>query len=179
MTEKIMIAGVGGQGIQALGKIIASAALAEGKRITWLPSYGAEMRGGASNCHVIISDEEIGSPFIDKATALLAMSQVGLLKFEKVLQKNGLICLNKSMSERLPERDDIQLAGLYASDIADSLGSARFANMVMLGAYLQLRPILKHSTIVNELKTIFASKDPKLIDLNREALEKGAQSVMD
>lgn len=177
MTEKIMIAGVGGQGIQALGKIIVSAALSEDKHVTWLPSYGAEMRGGASNCHVIVSDEEIGSPFIDSATSLLAMSDVGVRKFEHCLKEDGLLCLNSSMATSLAYEDRSRYIEIMASDLADEIGDARFSNIVMLGAYLYARPIVSLESVVKELEKAFAKKSKALFENNCKALESGLKSA--
>ena len=177
MTEKIMLAGVGGQGVQALGKILASAALCEGKNVTWLPSYGAEMRGGPSNCHVILSDDEIGSPSIDQASALLAMSQSAIDRFEKIVAVDGLICINTSMVQNMPEQHDIQVKAAAISDIAAELGDARYANMVMLGAYLSLRPVLTLETVQSELKNMFGKKSPKVVEINLKAIELGAAAM--
>lgn len=177
MTEKIMLAGVGGQGVQALGKILASAALSEGKNVTWLPSYGAEMRGGPSNCNVIISDEEIGSPSIDRAAALLAMSQSAVDRFEKLVETDGLICVNTSLIKHLPKRSDVQIKTAAISDIAVELGDARYANMVMLGAYLSLRPVLLLETIQSEIKNLFGKKSAQLVEINIKAIEMGAAAI--
>lgn len=177
MTEQIIIAGVGGQGAQALGKIIASTALKEGKNVTWLPSYGAEMRGGPSNCHVIISDESIGSPFVVHASALLAMSQSAIQKFEQVVMPGGLICVNTSMVSQKSKRNDVVIAEAAFSDIAVQLGDARYANMVMLGAYLAHHPVLQLDVVQEELRDAFSKKGTHLVDVNLQAICLGAEAV--
>lgn len=177
MLEQIIVAGFGGQGILLLGKILAEAALMESYQVTWLPSYGAEMRGGASNCHICISDQWIGSPLITEATAVMALDQRAIQKYENVLMKDGLLLLNSSIIQKKPQRNDIQVLEIPATTIATKLGDARYTNMVMLGAYLACKPILKLQTIEERLKEIFANKGSNIVSINLQAMEAGAIAI--
>lgn len=175
MNEQIIIAGFGGQGVLSLGKMLAEAAMVEGREVTWLPSYGPEMRGGTSNCHVIVSDEWIGSPNITKATAVIAMNKPSLDKFEEFVEPGGTLLVNSSIIDTKAKRDDINVYYVPANQIAEELGTDKAANMVMLGAYLAIKPIVKADSVIDQLREVFGEKKAHLVELNRNAIERGAQ----
>ena len=177
MLERIIISGFGGQGIMLIGRLLAYAGMIEGKKVAWMPSYGPEMRGGTANCTVIISSNEIGSPVVSHPKILIAMNQPSLDKFEANVSKDGLIILNDSLIEREVKRNDIKVIKIPADDIADKLGNSRAANMVVLGAYVEQSEIVKMDTIFKALEKALAGRNKKLLEINKEALKKGAELV--
>ncbi|MGI6150630.1 MAG: 2-oxoacid:acceptor oxidoreductase family protein [Christensenellales bacterium] len=177
MLEQIIVAGFGGQGVLSLGKILAEAGMEEGKNVTWLPSYGPEMRGGTSNCNVIISDEWIGAPNITQADAVIAMNLPSLDKFESYVAPGAHLFVNSSIIERKANREDIHVHYVPANDIAENLGTVKAANMVMLGAYLAVRSVVDVETVIEKLKLAFGENKAHLVPLNRKAIEAGAQAV--
>ena len=142
MHEGIIFAGFGGQGIILSGKIICLAAMREGKNVSHIPSYGAEMRGGTANCSVVISDEEIASPLIRRPSICVVLNKPSLLKFEERLQAGGLLIYNTSLIDLEPSRDDIRAVPVQANDLAQEEGNTRAANMIILGLLLKLKPEL-------------------------------------
>jgi 2-oxoglutarate ferredoxin oxidoreductase subunit gamma len=172
VTEKVIIAGSGGQGIMLLGKILAEAAMREKKFVTWLPSYGAEVRGGTSHCMVVISDQPIGSPYIDKANTLIMMNKPSLEKFKHRLNPQGLCIFNSSLIP--PEAGQgIKAFSFPFTDIALVLGNIKIANSVALGCYIARKRIvnLKSALQVVRERGLKVKKD--LILINQEALQKG------
>ncbi len=177
MTHEIIMAGFGGQGVMAMGKILAEAALMEGKNVSWLPSYGPEMRGGTANCNVIISEDPVGAPVVTEATAAIVMNRPSLDKFEKDVVPGGTLIINSSLIDKKATREDIKVYYVPANDIANELGNGRIANMVMLGAYLATSKATKEDTIMEIITEIFKDKKASVIPLNKEALLKGADCV--
>ena len=172
MTEKIIIAGSGGQGIMLLGKILATAAMQENKHVTWLPSYGAEVRGGTSHCMVIISDAPIGSPYISKADTLIMMNRPSLEKFKQRIKDKGLLILNSSLAdEELNCRAEILKYPF--SDIAIKLGNIRVANVVALGCYLAKKKIVGLKTAQRVIAQMAPADKKHLIEINQAALSSG------
>ena len=172
MTERIIIAGSGGQGIMLLGKVLAQTAMREDKFITWLPAYGPEVRGGAAHCMVIISDSEIGSPHINKADTLIIMNQPSLAKFKNRLKDNGLMVLNTSLAKE-EVGCKIRLAQGKFTDIAIELGNIKVANIVALGSYLANKRTLAVENILSTMKEMAPADKPELLKVNQEALKKG------
>ena len=172
MLIKIMIAGFGGQGVLSVGLNIAEAAMLEGKNVTYLPSYGAEVRGGTANCTVAISDEEIASPVASSPEFIIAMNQPSALKFQHHVQSGGLFFLNSSLVEAEILRGDIEVIRVPANEIAEELGSPRAANMVMLGAFTKKSRVVELNSVIQSLRHTLGSKK-KLIDVNEQALVKG------
>ena len=172
MTERIIIAGSGGQGIMLLGKILAQAAMLEGKFVTWLPAYGAEVRGGTAHCMVVISDEEIGSPYIDKAETLVIMNQPSLVRFKNRLEKGGLLIVNSSIVKTGKEIKGLKYP---FTDIAVELGNVRVANMVALGAYLAKKKIVGLKHILGVMKMMAPSGRDDILKINQKALDKGVK----
>jgi len=174
MTEQIIMAGFGGQGVLSMGKILAKAALHEGKNVSWLPSYGPEMRGGTANCNVIISDDEIGTPIVTDATSVLVLNRPSLAKFENDVIPGGSLIVNSSLISNKTIRDDIQAYYVPASEVANEIGDSRATNMVMLGAYMEITRIVDKDTVIKVITEAFKNKNPKIIELNIKALTLGA-----
>lgn len=178
INEKIICAGFGGQGVMSLGQLLTYAGMVEGKEVSWLPSYGPEMRGGTANCSVIISEKMIGSPVItDDATAAIVMNLPSLDKFESNLVKDGLVLINSSLISKKATRDDVKAYYIPANEIANELGNSRAANMVMLGSYIQLVAPVEMKTVKETLKKVFGPSKAHLIPLNELALDRGAAAV--
>lgn len=179
MQEEIKIAGFGGQGIMFIGEILAWAALFEGKQITWMPSYGPETRGGTANCMVVISDEKIGSPFVEHPDSLIVINEPSLEKFGAAVKSGGLIIINKSLMDWNQKREDVEVLEIRATDIAQELGDPRIANVVILGAYLRKKRIISLENVKKALRSEAAKKnlDERLMELNEKALERGWQEV--
>ncbi len=178
-TEKslyadVIMAGFGGQGLMFIGKLLAYSAMKTGKRVTWIPSYGPEMRGGTANCTVVVSDEEIGSPVITSPQALIIMNNPSLKAFEPRLKPQGLLFLNSSLITHEITRKDIEVIAVPANDIAAELGEARTANMVMLGAYITRTKVLSKESILDGLKEFFVKKI-QFLEVNTKAFEKGME----
>jgi 2-oxoglutarate ferredoxin oxidoreductase subunit gamma len=176
--EQVVIAGFGGQGIILVGKLLAQAAMKAGKEVTYMPSYGAEVRGGTANCVIVIADEPISSPVIDKPDTLIAMNKASLDKYAPLVKKEGLVIINSSLADKTPKLDDsIEIVSLPADKLAYDLGSTKVANMVALGAYLQKRGIFSTDTAAQCLPDVLAERYHVTIPLNKKALQKGAQFV--
>lgn len=172
MQKDVIMAGFGGQGILLIGKMLAYAGMQEGKEVSWMPSYGPEMRGGTANCTVVISDRPVGSPVIQNPRSVVAMNLPSLDKFESAVRPGGLLVINTSLINREAERDDVQVLLVPANQIANELGNPRGANMVALGAYVAASGAVSSEVIEQVVRDTFASK-PKVIDVNIEALHKG------
>ncbi len=175
MLERIIISGFGGQGVMLIGRLLAYAGMIEGKKVAWMPSYGPEMRGGTANCTVLISEEEIGSPIVSHPKILIAMNKPSLDKFESNVSEDGLIILNDSLIKREVKRDDVNVIKIPADDIADKLGNSRAANMVVLGALVKKSGVVKLETVFKALEKALTGRNKKLLELNKEALKKGAE----
>lgn len=173
MNIGIVMSGFGGQGVMSMGQVVCYAGLAEGKEVSWLPSYGPEMRGGAAYCMVVVGDEPVGSPVVPKPDALIIMNRPSLDRFEGTLKPGGLLILNTSMCDREPSRKDITVVKVPATDTASELGNIRVANMVALGAFLAMKPVVKVDSIVEALQEHLPEHQKKHVPLNRRALEAG------
>jgi len=172
MQTEVIMSGFGGQGLMMIGKLLAWAGLEEGKSVTWLPSYGPEMRGGTANCTVVIADHPIGSPLITSPKAAIVMNQPSLEKFAPKLRKDGILVVNSSMIPIDSERTDIRKFRIRADDIALEMGNRRSANLVMLGAFVALDEIVNHDTLIQAIKKNFADK-PQFIEVNCATFLKG------
>ena len=171
-TTKLLIAGSGGQGVMVMGQMIAKAGILEGKEVTYLPSYGPEMRGGTANCSVIISDETIGCPVIDAPTDIVVMNVASMRKFEGKVQVGGRMFVNQSLINEAPSRDDITVYQVDAAEIAKGrLGNEKTANMVMLGAIVRMTGVVKLESVHKVIEKTFAGKKAEMIPLNLRALE--------
>lgn len=176
MEERIVIAGFGGQGVMALGQLLTYSGMIEDKHVSWLPSYGPEMRGGTANCNVVISTEAVGSPVVEDSTAAIVMNRPSLDKFEDLVVPDGRLFINSSLIDRKCPREDIEIYYIPANDIANELGNPRVANMVMLGAFLEVTKVVKLDSILDEaFIAVFGENRSHLKPINKEALEKGAE----
>lgn len=176
MQTEVIMSGFGGQGLMSIGKLLALAGLEEGKEVTWLPSYGPEMRGGTANCTVVIGDKAIGSPLISSPAAALVMNQPSLEKFAPTLKKGGLLVVNSSMIPIRSDRTDITSFRIQANQLSMELGNKRAANLVMLGAYLGLDEVVSHKTLLKAIEKTFASKK-QFIDVNCKCFMKGYETA--
>ncbi|QZY55596.1 2-oxoacid:acceptor oxidoreductase family protein [Crassaminicella profunda] len=176
-TQEIVCAGFGGQGVMSMGQLLTYAGMIEGKHVSWLPSYGPEMRGGTANCGVVVSDHPVGSPIVTDSTAAIVMNLPSLFKFEKTLVKDGLLLVNSSLIDKKTSRDDVKAYYIPANEMANELGNGKVANMIMLGAFLEITKTVKIESILAALKKVFGPSKEHLLPLNKEALEKGAMSV--
>lgn len=177
MTHEIIISGFGGQGVMAIGKTLAEAGMKEGLSVSWLPSYGPEMRGGTANCSVVLSPDEIISPMVLSPTELIAMNKPSLIKFEPALNPGGTVLINSSIIEIKAARADVQAHYIPCLDIAQELGNTKVANMVMLGAYIEATKFLQTATIHEMLAHMFTGPKAALVELNTEALRRGAACI--
>ncbi|MHB1315668.1 MAG: 2-oxoacid:acceptor oxidoreductase family protein [Christensenellales bacterium] len=177
MNQQLIIAGFGGQGVLSMGQLLAYAGMLEGKNVSWLPSYGPEMRGGTANCHVIISDSPVGSPLVTEATAAIVMNKPSLDKFESAVIPGGLLLVNSSLIDRKSIRNDIETVYIPANDLAVEMNNEKVANMIILGAYLKKTQIVQAESVLESLKKVLGPGKEKLIPVNREALSKGASLV--
>lgn len=166
MEEKIIIAGFGGQGIMFLGKLICQVGMEEKYNVTYIPSYGAEVRGGTANCNVVLSDKAIASPVVDMASTLIVMNELSFLKYEKQILPGGLLLYNSSLIHVKPNRKDVLIESVSASNIAYDLGNIRVANIVMLGRYMAIKKILKKEDVIKNITG-------PLKDLNIKAFDAG------
>jgi 2-oxoglutarate ferredoxin oxidoreductase subunit gamma len=174
MQKEVIISGFGGQGVLFIGQLLAYTGLDEEKEVTWIPSYGPEMRGGTANCTVVISDEEIGSPLVKNPTGVIAMNLPSLDKYENLVKPGGVLVINASMVNREVERDDIKVVSIPANDIAEEMGSMRSANMVLLGALLGNLDLLSLEAIEHALAAHMPARHQKFMETNKEALHRGA-----
>lgn len=177
MEEKIIIAGFGGQGVMAMGQMLTYSGMIEDKNVSWLPSYGPEMRGGTANCNVIISDDGVGSPVVTEGTTAIVLNRPSLDKFEDAVVPGGKLFINSSLIDRKSEREDIDVYYIPANDIANEVGNNRVANMVMLGAYLKVAETVGLDSIYEAFKEVFGESKAHLLPINQEAIEKGAAAV--
>ncbi|MBN1974612.1 MAG: 2-oxoacid:acceptor oxidoreductase family protein [Sedimentisphaerales bacterium] len=176
LYEELIIAGFGGQGIMLAGKLLAQTAMNCGREVTYMPSYGAEVRGGTANCMLVIADNEIACPVVGKPDSLVVMNKASLNKFAPILKNNGLLIFNSSLIDIEPDVDEsIEVIRLPADELAVELGSIKAANMVALGAYLQARGFLDIESAIQALPEILAERYHKTLPLNSEALRRGAQ----
>lgn len=175
---KIIIAGFGGQGVVVAGNIIARACVIEDKNVCGMISYGAEMRGGTANATVVISDDEITSPFVDKPDVVIIMNQPSLDKFEDMIVSGGLAVMNTSLVDRDVRREDLATVKIDASRIARDLGNVRVANIVALGAFIEKTKLLDPASLSQALEDLFSSTKAELVEMNKKALYEGAKQVV-
>ena len=179
MQTEILITGFGGQGVLFAGQLLAYAAMDSGREVTWIPSYGPEMRGGTANCTVIISDEEIGSPMVRNPQAMIAMNLPSLDKYEPILARGGLLVINSSVINRSARRTDIWSILIPGNTIAETIGDRRMTNMVMLGGLLANLPVLPLEAIEKALKEHLPERHHRLLPLNYQALRQGAAYILE
>jgi 2-oxoglutarate ferredoxin oxidoreductase subunit gamma len=172
--QEIIFAGFGGQGILSMGKFLAYAGMEENLNVSWLPSYGPEMRGGTANCSVILTDDNIGSPVVYDATSVVVMNRPSLDKFEETVVPGGVLIIDTDLVNRDVTRTDIDVIRIPAQSVAEEVGSKKIANMVLLGALVQKTGIISMEAILKSLKE---HGKEKFYEMNKNALEKGAAFV--
>jgi 2-oxoglutarate ferredoxin oxidoreductase subunit gamma len=177
MLHDIVFCGFGGQGVLFGSQLLAYAAMEEGLHVTWFPSYGPEMRGGTANCTVIISDEEIGAPFVRHPGGVVAFNQPAVEKYAPLVAAGGILIYNASLVRQAPDRPGLRLAPVPASDIAAELGYARLLNMVMLGALLSVTAVLPVEAVERALEGHLPARRRDLLDLNKRALRRGMEAA--
>lgn len=177
MQKEIMIAGFGGQGVLFAGQILAYAAMDLGKEVTWIPSYGPEMRGGTANCTVVIADEEIGSPLVKHPPLAVALNLPSFDKCEESLASGGTLIVNQSMVDRKAKRDDIHVIFVPCNEIAEEIGSKKLLNMVAIGALLTALPEISLQDIEKALDTHLPARHKHLLPKNFEALRRGVEAA--
>ena len=174
MQEEIIVSGFGGQGSLFAGQLLAYAAMDQGLYVTWIPSYGPEMRGGRARCTVVVSDEEIGAPLVRRPSAAIVLNIPSMEAFEPAVKPGGVLIVNSSMVPDASDRDDITVVYVPASNLATELGSVRLANVICLGALVKATGVLPVDAIAGALDDHLPERHRKLLALNKEALGTGA-----
>jgi 2-oxoglutarate ferredoxin oxidoreductase subunit gamma len=174
MQTEIIISGFGGQGVLFAGQLLSYAAMDNGMQVTWIPSYGPEMRGGTANCTVIIADEEIGAPMVARPAASMALNRPSLDKYEPLVKPGGVLVVNASMVDRAPSRSDIKVIMIPASEIAERVGDRRLTNMVMLGALLANLGVLPVEALERAIQHHTPARHMRFVPLNLQAIREGA-----
>lgn len=177
MNEEIVIAGFGGQGVLSMGQVLSYAGVIEKKEVSWMPSYGPEMRGGTANCITIISDEEISSPIISTFDTVIALNQPSVDKFESAVKPGGLFIYDSTNIIHPPTRKDIDIVPIAASSEAVKMNNVKILNMIVLGAFLKKKPIIKLENIIAGLKKVLPERYHALLPLNEQAIKKGMELV--
>lgn len=174
MQQEIIISGFGGQGALFAGQLLAYAAMDNGYHVTWIPSYGPEMRGGKARCTVVVADEEIGAPRVRRPSAAIVLNIPSMEAFEPAIKPGGVLVVNSSLVPQKSERDDIRVFYIPATDMAIELGNARLANVICLSALVQATGVVPLDAIKQALDDHLPERHRKLIGLNMEAMDKGA-----
>lgn len=177
IQQEVILAGFGGQGVLMAGQLLAYAGLLEGKQVVWVPSYGPEMRGGTAHCSVIISDKTIGSPVVEKPGAALIFNQPSLDKFAGRVRPGGILLVNSSMASVVVGHNDLKVHLVPVNEISQNIGHSKGANMVMLGAYLELTGVVSVVSVMNALSKMLPAHKQNLLKINRKAIELGAEIV--
>ncbi len=175
MLEEVILAGFGGQGVMSMGQLLAYAGMLEDKHVAWIPSYGPEMRGGTANCSVTISTEQISSPIISEPGTAIVLNKPSLDKFAPAVKPGGILLINSSLIDPGYSRPGIKVFEIPANDLALEMGNTRVANMVLLGAFIQLTRAVSIDSVIESLKKVLPENRHNLIPLNRAALEKGRE----
>lgn len=173
MKEEVIIAGFGGQGILFAGQVLAYAGMFEGREVSWMPSYGPEMRGGTATCTVVISDQRVRSPLVDFPTSVLALNQPSLDKFEPRIRQDGVLIYNSSMAKRNNPRNDLRVKEVQADTLALQLNARKSMNMAMIGAYLKVSRVIKPEAILEALAKLIPAERESLRDINWQAFQLG------
>lgn len=175
MQHKVIISGFGGQGVVSAGRILAHCGMIEHKNVSCLPSYGPEMRGGTANCHVIVSDDDIGSPVLNSATSLIVMNSPSLEKFESIVEDGGIVIIDSSLVDKEPLRKDIKICKVPATEAATDIGNVAFANIILLGKLIAKTGIVSEDNFENALYKILSKGKHHLIPLEMKALRYGIE----
>lgn len=173
METSIIIAGFGGQGVLFAGQLLAYAGMDTGKHVTWIPSYGPEMRGGTANCTVIISDEPIGAPVVAQPDVAIALNKPSYDKYEPLVKPGGLLIVNSSIVSQESDRTDIETVYIAANAIAEEFGTVKMLNAVVLGTMLARRPVLRMEDVEQALVDHLPERKAHLLEANRSVLQRG------
>lgn len=177
MTEEIIIAGFGGQGVLSMGKILAYSGIMQDQEVSWMPSYGPEMRGGTANVTVILSDERISSPYLKVFDTAIILNQQSMDKFEESVKPGGVLIYDPNGISHHPTRSDIQIFQIAGNKLAAEMGNKKIFNMVILGGFLKVKPIVKLENVIEGLKKSLPERYHHLIPLNKDAITKGMNNV--
>lgn len=177
MTEEIIIAGFGGQGVLSMGKILSYSGIMQDQEVSWMPSYGPEMRGGTANVTVIISDERVSSPVLTEFDTAIILNQQSMDKFEETVKPGGFLLYDPNGISRHPERKDINIYKIEGAKLAAEMGNTKIFNMVVLGAYLKMRPIVKLENVILGLKKSLPERYHSMIPLNESAIKEGMNNI--
>lgn len=177
MTEEIIIAGFGGQGVLSMGKILAYSGIMQNQEVSWMPSYGPEMRGGTANVTVILSEERISSPYLKLYDTAIILNQQSMDKFEETVKPGGILIYEPNGIHEHPTRTDIDIYQIEGTQIATEMGNKKIFNMVILGGYLKIKPVVELENVVEGLKKSLSERYHSLIPLNIEAIKKGMASI--
>ncbi len=177
MTEEIIIAGFGGQGVLSMGKILAYSGIMQDQEVSWMPSYGPEMRGGTANVTVILSDDRISSPYLQIFDTAIILNQQSMDKFEETVKPGGVLLYDPNGISHHPTRTDINIFQVEGTKLASEMGNKKIFNMVVLGAFLKVKPIVKLDNVISGLKKSLSERYHHLIPLNKEAITMGMNSV--
>jgi 2-oxoglutarate ferredoxin oxidoreductase subunit gamma len=178
MKEEIIIAGFGGQGVLSMGKILAYSGIMQGQEVTWIPSYGPEMRGGTANVTVILSDRKISSPILSKFDTAILLNQQSMDKFESSVKPGGLLIYDPNGITRHPQRKDISIYSIDAVNISAELGESKAYNMVVLGSFLKLKPLVEYENVLKGLKKSIPPRHHSLIPMNEKAMKAGMEKMI-
>ena len=173
MTTQLLIAGFGGQGVLFAGKFLAYKGLIEGRQLSWLPSYGPEMRGGTANCSVILSDEPVGSPIVSKPDALIVMNLPSLDKYEDSVVSGGSVFVDSTLIERKLRRDDVKAFYVPATALANELGTPSLANMIMVGKFIKETSAVSADDMEAALKKVVSARHQDMLKANLNAIKRG------
>ena len=179
MLKKTVFAGFGGQGVLMMGYVLAFSAMRDGLQVTYLPSYGAEVRGGTANCTVVVSDEEIASPVTSSPDFAIVLNRPSMMKYQGLMTSGGMMILNSNLVDIDPSRKDLDVVKVPANDIAAELGSDRTLNMIMLGAFVARTGISSVDSVMNGLGEILKGKKAGIMELNRKGLDIGAAYALE
>ena len=177
MTEEIIIAGFGGQGVLSMGKILAYSGIMQDQEVSWMPSYGPEMRGGTANVTVILSDDRISSPYLKVFDTAIILNQQSMDKFEKSVKPGGILLYEPNGISHHPTRTDIHIYQIEGNKLSTEMGNKKIFNMVVMGAFLKIKPIVELENVIEGLKKSLPERYNDLIPLNKEAISKGMESV--
>lgn len=173
--KELLAAGFGGQGVMMLGQLVAYSGIEDGRNVTWIPSYGPEMRGGTANCSCVVSDEPVGSPMVTQGDVVVAMTQPSLAKFAGAVKPGGLLIYDSDLVVYENPRTDIIILPIPANKMAAELGSEKVANIIMLGALVEVSGIVSLESVEHIIRTKLGARKPKFLPMNLEAFEKGRQ----
>jgi 2-oxoglutarate ferredoxin oxidoreductase subunit gamma len=178
MHESVIMSGFGGQGVLLMGQLLCYAGMNEGKKVTWMPSYGPEMRGGTANCTVMIAEDRVGSPITRRPSSLVTLNKASLDRFEDALPPGGLLVVNSSLIDRAPQRQDLEVIKVPANRIAEEAGTLQVTNMAALGAYVGGRKVVSLDSVVLALKRLIPAHRKELLGANETALRRGYEAAL-